>query len=218
MSLPWAEALVIVISAGALGYYAFLFLPAQLHRWRCQSLRAFARAIELRTQGRFGNAETLADLANRVALRLGLSLRERRRLELAVYLRDIGMVGIPYAVLNKETPLTTIEQMTLDKHPEISSAIVEQIPGLWHVAPLVRMHHMPYYECPEAPLAVHILSALDDFLQIATRESPALALECMRKGAGERYHPQVVSALEEELRAMPMEVGFPLRRSAALWL
>lgn len=218
MKLPWAELLVILVSAGALGYYAFVFLPRQLHRWRCQSLRAFARAIELRTHGRFGNAETLADLANRVALRLGFSLHERRQLELAVYLRDIGMVGIPYAVLNKEAPLSAIEQMTLAKHPDISAAIVEQIPGLWQVAPLVRLHHVRYQEQMDAPLAAHLLSALDDFLRMATQESSLEALVRLQQGSGTCYHPQIVAAIMEELRTMPLEQGLPLRRSAALWL
>ncbi|CUU37378.1 MAG: hypothetical protein N2045_00975 [Fimbriimonadales bacterium] len=215
MSSVWLTLTIVALCMGALGYYAFVVLPNQLHRWRCQSLRAFARAVELRTQGRFGSADLLAPLVNEVALRMGLPLQERRRLELAVYLRDIGMVGIPYAVLNKPTPLTPIEQLTLDRHAELSASIAEQIPGLWQVAPLVRLHHVVYAEQPEAPLAAHILSALDNLLVCVQR---GYTPEQWCEEAGARYHPQVVATVRAVCRERPLAESLPLHRSAALWL
>jgi hypothetical protein len=97
MQGAWWALGIAVASIAALAYYAFVVLPARIHRWRCAGLRAFARLIALRTQGRYGNAEPMAELASAVALRLGMPLHERRRMELAVYLRDIGMVAIPYS-------------------------------------------------------------------------------------------------------------------------
>lgn len=217
MNSFWLALAIVLVSTGALGYYAFVVLPAQIHQWRCQSLRAFARAVELRTHGRFGSADVLAPLARKVALRMGLSLPDRRRLELAIYLRDIGMVGIPYAVLNKQTALTPIEQITLDRHAELSASIAEQIPELWQVAPLVRLHHVVYSEHPEAPLPAHILSALDDLLTLSLHGHEHVIAR-LRHGAGTRYHPQVVEAIEAVCRNCPLHEAVPLHRSAALWL
>jgi HD-GYP domain-containing protein (c-di-GMP phosphodiesterase class II) len=218
MDSLWIGIEVAVASVAALGYYAFGFLPAQWHRRRCQSLRAFAIAIELRTGGRYGNAEQLAQLALSVGTRLGIRGGERKRLELAVYLRDIGMVSIPYALLNKKSPFTPMEQLTLARHVEIGASIVEQIPGLSSVAPLVRLHHVVYAHQPEAPLSAHLLAALSDFAELAMQVGVDAALERLQAGAGERYHPQVVQALAAELTARPLENWTPLSRSAALWL
>ncbi|MEN3000255.1 MAG: HD domain-containing phosphohydrolase [Armatimonadota bacterium] len=218
MDTFWIGLGVVLGSVGVLGYYAFVFLPAQLHRWRCQSLRAFAKAIELRTQGRYGDTELLAQLALAVSTRLGIEGYERKRLELAIYLRDIGMVGIPYALLNKTTPLSPMEQLTLARHAEIGAAIVEQIPGLSAVAELVRLHHVVYAQHPDAPLSAHLLAALSDFVEIAHHQDYDAALATLRAGAGDRYHPQVVQAIEAELAARPLTSWAPLRRSAALWL
>ncbi len=218
MDTLWIGLGVVLVSVGALGYYAFVFLPAQLHRWRCQSLRAFAKAIELRTQGRYGDTELMARLALAVAARLGIDGEERKRLELAVYLRDIGMVSIPYALLNKATPLSPMEELTLARHAEIGAGIVEQIPGLSAVAPLVRLHHVDHSQQPDAPLSAHLLATLNDLMEIAQHSGYEYALMELEANAGGRYHPQVVRAIVAELQARPLTGWAPLRRSAALWL
>ena len=213
----WAFGITIA-SLVALAYYAFVILPARIHRWRCEGLRAFARLIELRTQGRYGKAEPMAELACAVAQRLGVPLHERRRMELAVYLRDIGMVAIPYPVLNKRTPLTPAERELIGRHAEISASITEQIPGLWHVAPIVRLHHVVYSEQPDAPLTAHILSALDDWLRIAESADADTASSVLKQGAGARYHPLATQAILSEVHQRTPSSVQTLTRSAALWL
>lgn len=202
----------------ALAYYAFVVLPARIHRWRCEGLRAFARLIELRTGGRYGTAEPMAELAYAVALRLGLPLHERRRMELAVYLRDIGMVAIPYPILNKPTPLMPHERELMGRHAEIGASITEQIPGLWQVAPIVRLHHVVYKEQSDAPLAAHIISALEDWIRFATDADMRTAEMVLLQGAGARYHPLVVQAILGEVRQRSISSLNALTRSAALWL
>ncbi len=213
----WAFGIT-VASIAALAYYAFVVLPARIHRWRCEGLRAFARLIELRTQGRYTSAEPLAELASAVAQRLGVPLHERRRMELAVYLRDIGMVAIPYPVLNKQTPFTQAELELIARHAEISASITEQIPGLWQVAPIVRLHHVVYSEQPDAPLSAHILSALDDWTRIAESADADTASSVLKQGAGARYHPMVVQAILGEIHQRALGNLQALTRSAALWL
>jgi hypothetical protein len=218
MQGAWWALGIAVASIAALAYYAFIILPARIHRWRCEGLRAFARLIELRTQGRYGKAEPMAELASAVALRLGIPLYERRRMELAVYLRDIGMVAIPYHILNKPTPLTPAERDLMAHHTEIGASITEQIPGLWHVAPLVRLHHVVYSAQPDAPLAAHLLSALEDWIRVAESADADTASAVLKQGAGARYHPLAVQAILSEARLRSMDLTQTLTHSAALWL
>ncbi len=217
MSGLWWALGVSVVSLVALGYYAFIYLPAQLHRWRCAGLKAFAQIVVLRSGGRYGKPEPMVSLASHIALELGLSLQERRRLELAIYLRDIGMVGIPYAILNADERTPT-EQMVLERHPEMGSAIAEQIPGLSGVAPIVRSHHAVYSEHPDAPLSAHLISALEEFLRLCEEHGLDEALKTLREGAGTRFHPEVVEALVKTVRTRSLLWGLPLDRAAALWL
>jgi HD-GYP domain-containing protein (c-di-GMP phosphodiesterase class II) len=139
-------------------------------------------------------------------------------MELAVYLRDIGMVAIPYHILNKPTPLTPAERDLMARHTEIGASITEQIPGLWHVAPLVRLHHVVYSEQPDAPLAAHLLSALEDWIRVAESADADTAASMLKQGAGARYHPVVVQAILSEVRQRTLDGVQALTRSAALWL
>jgi HD-GYP domain-containing protein (c-di-GMP phosphodiesterase class II) len=205
------------ISVAALIYYAWFYLPACLHRWHRQSLRSFSRAIELRTHARFGNSEQIAQVALELGRQFGLSTRRLQRLELAVYLRDIGMVGVPYAILNKETSLTAIERMTFARHVEIGAAIVEQIPGLREVAPLVRFHHVEYATQPDAPVEAHLLAALSSLYEGLARGQAAETTQYLQQQSGQLYHPRVVQAILQHFGQLPVIDPMPVQRSAALW-
>lgn len=204
------------ISVASLIYYAWFYLPACLHRWHRQSLRSFSRAIELRTHARFGSSEQIAQTALELGRQLGLSKRRLRRLELAVYLRDIGMVGVPYAILNKPTSLIAIERITFERHVEIGAAIVEQIPGLREVAPLVRLHHVDYSSNPNAPLEAHLLAALSSFYEGMACGQAAEAAEYLQRQSEQLFHPRVVQAILTHYRQQPVVEPVPSQR-AALW-
>lgn len=204
------------ISVAALIYYAWFYLPACLHKWHRQSLRSFSRAIELRTHGRFGNSEQIAQTALEIGKQLGLSKKRLRRLELAVYLRDIGMVGVPYAILNKQISLTAIERITFERHVEIGAAIVEQIPGLREIAPLVRLHHVEYSSNPDAPIETHLLAALSSFYEGLSCGQAGEVLEYLLQQSGQSFHPRIVQAILQHFGYELTVESVPVQR-AALW-
>ncbi|MEO0250094.1 MAG: HD domain-containing phosphohydrolase [candidate division WOR-3 bacterium] len=209
--------MVALLFGCALCGYAWVYLPRQMQQWQRKSLQAFARAIELRTQGRFGHSEPMAQFAQLVARQLGLSAWRRHQLELAIYLRDIGMVAIPYAILNKREPLTAVEEVTLARHAEIGAAIVEQIPLLHTLAPLVRLHHVRYCEQPDAPLEAHLLAALSTLFEVSKQEGLDAALERLKQQVGRGYHPKVIAAIEACLSPTRTSALEEMQRSAALW-
>ena len=56
-------------------------------------------------------------------------------------LHDIGKIGIPEHILNKEGRLTPEEYSIIKKHSEVGYEIVSQFPNLRKVAEIVRSHH-----------------------------------------------------------------------------
>jgi len=66
-------------------------------------------------------------------------------LRLLCYCHDIGLVGVPDAVLNKTEPLTREEQNLLDTHIALGAKIASNIPQLRRVAPLI-LAHEEYYD------------------------------------------------------------------------
>lgn len=216
MNSFWLIVLVSVVSMAGLGYYAWYYLPARIHHWHRQSLRSFARAIDLRAQGRLGPPETMAKAAVEIGKKFRLSARRLRRLELAVYLRDIGMVGVPYAVLNREGGRAMIEQITYNRHVEVGTAIVEQIPGLREIAPLVRDHHSSYVSQPNRPIEHHVLMALSDAYEMAGTLPMEQVIDHLKAHAGDLYHPQVAEAVIAHLQSQPSLMKAIMEQAAAL--
>jgi hypothetical protein len=75
-----------------------------------------------------------------------------------------------------------------------------------------------YSEQPDAPLAAHLLSALEDWIRIAESADADTAASVLKQGAGARYHPVVVQAILSEVRQRTLDGVQSLTRSAALWL
>ena len=59
----------------------------------------------------------------------------------AALLHDIGKIGIPEHVLNKQQRLTDDEVNMIHKHVEMSITIVKHLPSLSYVLPVVLGHH-----------------------------------------------------------------------------
>jgi putative two-component system response regulator len=57
------------------------------------------------------------------------------------YLRDIGKVGIPDAILFKPRPLTAEESLVMRSHPGRGEEICRHLPSLSQVLPVIRHHH-----------------------------------------------------------------------------
>jgi two-component system cell cycle response regulator len=84
------------------------------------------------------HASDVAELAEPVARRLGLSDDELRRVRQVAELHDVGKFAIPDAILDKPGPLTADEWELVRRHPVVGQRIVAAAPALADVADLVR--------------------------------------------------------------------------------
>lgn len=177
----------------ALIAYVFLILPRQMERRLQESLRAFATAIELRAPQTRGTTAEVIDLSIQVGKRAGLSRADRRRLEVAATLRDIGLCAVPYRVVNKVGLRTPDEQAVFERHPEIGAAMLELVPSLRSIAEVVRNHHSADSFHRE-PLAA-ILNVSTEFVRIRKTEGDGAAFRCLGEMLGSRFDPMIVGIL-----------------------
>ncbi len=147
-------------------------------------LMALARTVEGRDPDTEGHCERLADLADRLAERLGLPVEDRVALRRAGIVHDIGKVAVPDAILLKRAPLSPGEWVVMRRHPEMGERIVAPLRSFRRVAPIVRHHHerfdgsgYPDGLAGEAiPLTARVLQIVDvfDALTSARPYKPAL--------------------------------------------
>jgi HD-GYP domain-containing protein (c-di-GMP phosphodiesterase class II) len=72
---------------------------------------------------------------------MGLSEDQQRLVHLAGFVHDIGKVGLPPGLLEKEGPLTLEERRQMESHPAIAERILANVEDYAEIASVVRHHH-----------------------------------------------------------------------------
>lgn len=163
------------------------------------------------------------DLAMCVGDRLRITDDERSVLADVALLHDIGKIGIPNDILNKNEGLDPHEWEFMKRHPEIGERIVSPVPGFAPVAKAIRHEHerwdgtgYPDGLCgEEIPKASRIVLVCDAFHAMITdrpyRRSIGLeqARAEMVRHAGSQFDPEIVDALLAVIDddAIPESVG-----------
>jgi response regulator RpfG family c-di-GMP phosphodiesterase len=173
------------------------------------SIRVFANLMELREGEMTGHSRRVADLARKLALKMGMSEVEAQEVMVAALLHDIGKIGLPDKLLHKPfTMLDEEERAAVIKHPVVGQAALMALEQLHGAAKLIRSHHerfdglgFPDHLAGLAiPLGARVLAVANEYdaVQLGHVTSKRLnaqdALVFIREGRGKRYDPQVVDA------------------------
>ncbi len=169
---------------------------------------ALSSASDLRDPYVHGHALQVMRYAVLIAKELGLPAERIQKLQDAGLLHDIGKIGIPEAILFKPAKLTQTESVLMKQHAVLGAALVQKMPSLQHLAPLIRYHHEHYngqgYPSRLAgeaiPLEARILSVADAVEVMASDRpyrkalTPSAIRKELQKYAGTQFDPVVVAA------------------------
>jgi len=189
--------------------------PDRAARYRAAA--SLAKAVDLRDTYTGSHSSRVADLAARLAERLGLDEEQIELTRLAGSLHDLGKLAIPEEILRKPGPLTDPERLVLERHPQIGFRMLESL-GVDPVAEWVLHHHERWdgtgYPDRLAglriPLGARILFVADAYDAMTSdrvyrsRLTAETALEELQRCAGTQFDPQIVLALADELALTPM--------------
>jgi len=204
--LDFAVLLVAAAATAWLLYYVRWYLPSQLDDRFRESLKAFSTAIELRFPSHSGLSNRVLGLSAGVGQKLGLKQAQLRDLQMAATLRDIGLCAIPYNLVNgrAEEDWSQAEQMTYDRPPQVSDAMLELVPSLRHLSPTVRLHHANFDTAPadptipsgkRLPIEARVLKVVTQYVWLERTQGDLLARESIREGIGSIYCPVATEAL-----------------------
>ncbi|MBF0450471.1 MAG: response regulator [Candidatus Magnetomorum sp.] len=105
------------------------------------SITGLVTALEARDPYTRGHSEDVARIISGMVRIAGASVHEIERASVGGRLHDIGKIGIRDNVLLKPGKLTRDEFDQIKKHPEIGAKILNTIPGLSDIIPIVLSHH-----------------------------------------------------------------------------
>lgn len=105
------------------------------------SITSLVSALEARDPYTRGHSETVAKILTELLLLTGATKEEVEMAAIGGRLHDIGKIGVRDSVLLKPGRLTDEEYEHIKKHPQTGRAILEAIPSLEAVLPIVHYHH-----------------------------------------------------------------------------
>lgn len=174
-----------------------------------RTLTALMSALDARDREIEGHSTRVSRLTYLLGKEIGLSGQQLKDLERGALLHDIGKIGISDEVLHKPGMLTDQDWEIMRVHPSIGARIVEGIPFLQEVLPIIRYHHERWdgsgypagLQQDEIPIQARIFAVADVFDALTSnrsyrsRSTPEDAIRYMKEQSGILFDPQIVDAL-----------------------
>ncbi len=102
--------------------------------------RLFVRLFE-KDPYTFYHSLRVAELVNAFGTELNFNGEELAQATLCALFHDVGKIFTPDSVLKKPGPLTPEEHVLMKLHAIDSQKLVESVPSLQHLGPIIRHHH-----------------------------------------------------------------------------
>ena len=178
-----------------------------------ETIKAIQKALDSRDAITSGHSQRVAEYSNAVAQKLGLSITEKRNLELASLLHDVGKIGISESILGKPGKLTDQELSMIKNHSGIGGDIVDKVEFLKPISTAIRHHHERFdgkgypdgLSGNDIPLSARIIAAAEtyDFLTTDLPYRDALSkeqgFEELKKASGNQLDPEIVRTFIETI-------------------
>jgi putative nucleotidyltransferase with HDIG domain len=102
---------------------------------------AFAEVIDAKTPYTSGHSDRVALFSNMIAIELGMSDAECRRLRRAALLHDIGKLGVSNSILDKPGKLDPDEWAEIKRHPALGRDVLARVGAFQDMAEIAGNHH-----------------------------------------------------------------------------
>ena len=105
------------------------------------SIQIAASISETRDPYTAGHQQRVGQLAEAIAVEMGLSQAQAEGIRFGSMIHDIGKIGVPAEILSKPSRLTPLELQLVQTHARSGYEIVKGIEFPWPVAQMILQHH-----------------------------------------------------------------------------
>ncbi|MBP5607166.1 MAG: HD-GYP domain-containing protein [Lachnospiraceae bacterium] len=168
-----------------------------------QTATALVNAIDAKDKYTHGHSSRVADYSRALAQMNGKSEKECDDIYHAALLHDVGKIGIPVSIINKEGKLTKEEYEYIKQHPVLGSQILEKIEEYPFLCIGARYHHERYdgkgypeglvgVDIPEMARIISVADAYDAMTSKRSYRDPIpqqKVREEIVKGIGMQFDP-----------------------------
>ena len=206
--------------AGAMHSLTLTETVDQVFNGSPEALRVLIGAVEARDLYTQGHSRRVAEMSARIGIEMGLSADQVRVLVQGAIIHDIGKIGMPDSVLNKQGPLTRDERKLVEEHPVVGWDIAKRVASLRTALPMIRHHHERHdgLGYPDRlggeviPFYARIVAVADVWDALTSNRSYRAAwsqektLRIMYEGRGTQFNPACLDAFMTLMRKDGIEL------------
>ena len=227
-------AVLIIIGARLLerGYRAVMydeFVKQQNHDQKllCEVIEAFARVIDAKDKYTQGHSTRVAEYSERIARLSGKNEEECREIYYTALLHDVGKVGIPIGIINKDGRLTDDEYELIRQHSGKGNNILSSIKEFPYLSIGAHYHHERYdgkgypekLKGDDIPEIARIIAVADAYDAMTSNRSYRNAIpqdlvrEEIVKGSGTQFDPKFAKAMQH---LIDLDTEYDMKERAAV--
>ena len=182
------------------------YIQAQLneHTMFEQTAEALASAIDAKDKYTHGHSSRVAQYSEQIARKAGFSDEECENIYFAGLLHDVGKIGVPDQIINKEGKLTADEFAQIKLHPVYGNQILCSINKSPYLSIGAHHHHERYdghgypdgLKGEDIPVVARIISVADAYDAMTSKRSYRDPIpqdkvrEELVKGIGTQFDPE----------------------------
>ncbi|MBR4006030.1 MAG: HD-GYP domain-containing protein [Treponema sp.] len=174
-----------------------------------QTATALANAIDAKDEYTHGHSMRVAEYSKTIAQKAGKDEEFCSEVYFAGLLHDVGKIGIPISIINKEGKLTDEEFAQIKKHPEIGRQILSSISSSPYLSIGANSHHERYdgrgypehLKGEDIPEIARIIAVADAYDAMTSKRSYRATIpqdmvrEEIVKGLGTQFDPRFATIM-----------------------
>ena len=187
-----------------------------------QTTMALANAIDAKDNYTRGHSTRVAEYSKRIAELAGKSEQECEEIYYAALLHDVGKIGVPKEIINKDRALLDSEYNEIKKHPATGAAILETITEYPYLSIGAHYHHERYdgkgypehligNDIPEIARIISVADAYDAMTSNRSYRAPVpqqKVREEIIEGTGTQFDPYFAGLM---LHMIDMDPKYEMR-------
>ena len=178
-----------------------------------ESIQTLRYTVEAKDTYTRGHSDRVSEFSVLLGKKMGLSDQDLRTLQIGGLFHDIGKIGVPDTILQKESKLTDDEYSEIKNHPSIGAHILSTATLFKDIIPIVKHHHERYdghgypsqLKGEEIPYLARITAIADSFDAMTSRRTyrDAMPLETVisefMRCRGSQFDPELDDAFVDIL-------------------
>lgn len=170
-----------------------------------ESIETLRHTVDAKDPYTRGHSDRVSEISVLIGEKLGLSDQDLRTLRIGGLFHDIGKIGVPDSILQKESKLTDDEYSEIKNHPAIGVHILSTATIFKDIIPIVKHHHEKYdgngypsrLKGGDIPYLARIATIADSFDAMSSKRSYRNSLpldviiEEFKKNRGTQFDPEL---------------------------